>query len=132
MIKLNPENVALAKKIFNLYVSSQYETYDSIVNSHIGEEYDLTRSQVRDYIYLAIKYNLVSDEMAKEAERKALASIDSNPKRSSYNTKKTYEKLFEERKQDKLDFPNGHDSHDYTFKDLEIKEEKQYEQLSLF
>ncbi len=128
MIILNVQNVLLAKDIFKLYISSKYVTYDSIVSSPLGKRNNLTRTNVRDYIYFAIKYNLVSDDMAKKARDKAIASIDTKSKRSSYNTKKTYEKLFEERENDKKVFTNGHIINNNEFANNEYK---QGEQISL-
>lgn len=127
MIILNVQNVLLAKDILKLYISSKYVTYNSIVSSPLGIRNNLTRTKVRDYIYFAIKYNLVSDEMANKARDKAIASIDIKSKRSSYNTKKAYEKIFEEREKNKIYFPNG------LFIQNDVSEDKpQGEQLSLF
>ena len=115
MIKLDKETITLAKEICNCYLSSNYNTTESIARLKSTENFTLTPQMVNNYIHYAIKYNLISDESAEKIFQKVIKSIDIKQKRSSRNTRLFYENLFKERQKDKMNFPNGHNVYENVF-----------------
>lgn len=101
-------DILIIQKVCTLYAASNFSTLENISKNVELQKYELSSKKLTDILHSAIKYNLIDDATANFIKDKVIRHSERKGSSTNYKLRESYEKLFEERKQDKKAFPHGH------------------------